>query len=542
MRRLISRAGTIVSLALLASVALQAQVSLRILLGVGDKGPVRWDGTIAARGATTTSLEPWRFEGADAFVGSTWHLSTHPIRLFGGGTQVSSQGVSNVVANGIIVNLSQPESGAELKLTTAQGDFNVPLDGLTYGKPVAALKGRVLIDRIPASLQLTKTTEEEDYPSAAVAGNGDVWIAYVEFHHNPEHNKLRAALDTAPKDFSRWKSPTGGDQIFARKYSNGAWDKPIAITPAGGDLYRSAIAVDGEGRPWVFWAQNVRPLGGPANFEIFGRAIVNNVPGAKVQISNDPGSDIDPVAATDSDGKVWVAWQGWRNGRASIFAASQTGATFAAPTAVSHSDGNEWNPAIAADTNGRVTVAWDSYRNQNYDVYFRTSTSGKWGAETAAAASARYEAYPSIAYDRAGRLWVAYEEGGKGWGKDFGAYTTSGVAVYQGRVIRLRGFEPGGRAVEPADDLGAELPGTPGTQIEKFGAQNDSQKLDPDPSNAQTREPDRPARNYAERAQHAAAPHCRRVGTHLACLPQRAPYLVERFRHGLDRVLSVLRW
>ena len=484
-----------VLLTLSAACAAPAQVSVRILLGVGDTESVRWDGTIAAQGGKIASLTPWRFEGADAIVGSTWHLSTHPIRLFNGGTQVSSRGVSNVVANGLIVNLSDTAGGAALKLTTAQGDFTVALDELAYGKPVPKLNGRVVVDRIPASVQLTTTPDEEDYPSAVAGKNGDVWLAYVVFHHNPDHNSLRAALEATPKDFAKWKSPTGGDQIFARKFSGGTWGKPIAITAGGGDLYRSAIAVDGQGRPWVFWAQNVKPVGGRANFEIFARPIQNDAPGAQVQISNDPGSDIDPVAATDASGNVWVAWQGWRNGKAAIFAASQNGSKFSAPAAVSQSSGDEWNPAIAADKSGRITVAWDSYRNQNYDVYLRTVSGGAWGPETPVAASARYEAYPSIAYDGGGRLWVAYEEGGKGWGKDFGAYNTNGVAVYQGRVIRLRGFEPDGRAVEPAGDLGAVLPGMPNIQIDKAGAQNDFQKLDPDVKNAQTRDPDRTARN-----------------------------------------------
>jgi hypothetical protein len=500
MNRLMKRASKMIcrpasvalGVVLLAGTALNAQVSVRILMGVGDMASIRWDGTIAAQGTTIASIEPWRFEGTDAIVGSTWHVSTHPARLFAGATPV---GPGSVVPNGLIVTLSGFASGAQLKVTTAQGDFTIAADEVAYAKPVAKLNGRVLIDRIPASARLTNTPEEEDYPSAAISKNGEVWVAYVEFHHNPDHNALRAALDAAPKDFARWKSPTGGDQIFARKYSGGAWGKPIAITPAGGDLYRSAIAVDGQGRAWVFWAENVKPLGGQANFEIFARAIANDVPGAKVQISNDPGSDIDPVAATDSNGNVWVAWQGWRNGRAAIFAASESGGKFSAPAAVSHSEGNEWNPAIAADQSGRVTVAWDSYRNQNYDVYTRTAASGSWGAETAVAASARYEAYPSIAYDRNGRLWVAYEEGGKGWGKDFGAYTTTGVAVYQGRAIRLRGFEPDGRAVEVAADLGAVLPGDPSIQVEKPGVQNDSEKLDPNSRNAETRERDRPARN-----------------------------------------------
>jgi hypothetical protein len=485
----------ILSVSLLAACAAEAQVSVRILFGIGDAESVRWDGTITAQRATISSLAPWRFEGTDGIAGSTWHLNTHPIRLFNGATQVSSRGVSNVVANGLIVDVVESGGGGELKVTTAQGDFTVAVDEVAYGKPLSKLNGRVLVDRIPPSVRLTNTPEEEDYPSAAVGKNGEVWLAYVQFHHNPDHNSLRAALETTPKDFSKYKSPTGGDQIFARKYAGGAWGNPIAITPAGGDLYRSAIAIDGQGRPWVFWAQNVKAGNGRANFEIFGRAIQNGEPGAQVQISNDPGSDIDPVAATDANGKVWVAWQGWRNGKAVIFAATESADKFGAPEAVSQSSGNEWNPAIAADKSGHVTVAWDSYRNENYDVYIRTASGGAWGPEKPVAASARYEAYPSLAYDGGGRLWVAYEEGGKGWGKDFGAYNTNGVAVYQGRAIRLRGFEPDGRAVEPAGDLDAVLPGMPNMHLDKAGVQRDFEKLDPDTKNAPTREADRTARN-----------------------------------------------
>src|ERR1700691_1454332 len=173
------------SILLLSSVLLvsfspaNGQVSVRVLFGVNDAESVRWDGTIAAQGAKIASIEPWRFEGADAIVGMTWHFNTHPIRLFNGGTQVSSRGVSNVVANGIIVNLTAPDGGAELKVTPAQGDFAFRLDELAYGKPLPELNGRVLVDRIPASVQITSTPDEEDYPSAATAKNGDVGRAYV---------------------------------------------------------------------------------------------------------------------------------------------------------------------------------------------------------------------------------------------------------------------------------------------------------------------------------------------------------------------------
>jgi len=476
----------------------QRPIAIRILFGVTDEEAIRWDGTIQAQGGQITSLDPWRFEGADGIVGNTWHMTTHVARLFSGTTPVSARGTNPFVPNGLIVNLSAPDDQPELKVTTAQGDFAFRVDELAYGQPIFRLTGRVSIDRIPPSTQITKTTEEEDYPAAAAASNGDVWIAYVQFRHNPEHNQLRAAPLTAIRDFSKLKAPVGGDQIFARKLSGGTWGPAVPVTEAGADLYRPAIAVDGLGRPWVFWAQNIGWPNGRANFEIFAGAIENGKVGANLRLSNDPGSDIDPVAVTDSGGKVWVAWQGWRNGRAAIFAAGQNGDKFSAPTLVSQSSANEWNPAIAADIRGRVTVAWDSYRNGNYDIYARTASAGTWGAETPLAVSARYEAYPSIAYDDTGRLWMAYEEGGKGWGKDFGAYGTAGVAVYQGRAIRLRGFEPNGGAVEPSGDLDSVLPGMPNLHIESARLQKDAQSFDPDPANARTRPRDRPARNMPE--------------------------------------------
>ncbi len=94
-------------------------------------------------------------------------------------------------------------------------------------------------------------------------------------------------------------------------------------------------------------------------------------------------------------------------------------------------------------------------------------SAGSWATEVPVAATARYEAYPSIAFDPSGRLWVAYEEGGRGWGKDFGAYSTTGVALYQGRAIKLRGLEPDGRLVTLNAPVDVALVGTPSNRAER---------------------------------------------------------------------------
>ena len=469
-----------------------AAVGVRVIFGLTDTAATNWDGSAAARSGHIAEIEPWRFEGPDSIQGNSWTASTHRVRLFVGTAQAGAANANPFVANGVILRLDEANDNTEIDVKTAQGNFTVRLRDIPFGKSVTLLNSRVMVDRIPSIVQLTNSPEEQDYPAAAVDKTGNVWLAYSEFRHNKDHDRLRANMQTAPANFSDYKAPTGGDQILVMKISGGRPGEPIAVTAPGGDLYRPAIAIDGSNRVWVFWPQNEK-----GNFDLWARVIDNGKPGASFQLSKEPGSDIDPAATTDSQGRVWVAWQGWRNGKASIFAAAQNGTGFSAPVVVSSSAGNEWNPAIAADGSGRVTVAWDSYRNGDYDVYMRTATSGSWGKESPVAASARYEAYPSIAYDAAGRLWVAYEEGGERWGKDFGAYDTTGLALYQGRAIRLVGIEGNGRRVRLSADPGSAMPGVAGIKVDLQSRQGNVSEewTKPDPENSKTRRESQAARN-----------------------------------------------
>ena len=245
-----------------------------------------------------------------------------------------------------------------------------------------------------------------------------------------------------------------GDKIILMRHDKGSWSDPVEVTAEFGDRYRPALAVDESGRVWVFWSENA---GG--NFDLYARSYQNGTLGEVVRITRDPGSDVFAVAATDSSGRVWVAWQAFRNGRAEIHASHLTGSRFSGPVIVAASAANEWNPAIAASPGGDVTVAWDSYRSGDYDVFVRTfDKHARLGNERAVAESERYEAHPSLAYDPQGRMWIAWEESDKGWGKDFGAYETSGIGLYQGRWIELRVLE--GNRLFTAGDLGSVLPGS----------------------------------------------------------------------------------
>jgi len=208
------------------------------------------------------------------------------------------------------------------------------------------------------------------------------------------------------------------------------------------------------------------------------------------------------VAATDASGRVWIAWQGFRDNNLEVLAAVQNGDAFGSEKAVSVSTASNWDPAIAASSNGEVAVAWDTYDKGDYDVYLRRL---KPGAEPGqiiqmepvqVAATDDFEARASLAYDARNRLWVAYEVSSPRWGKNFGAFETTGAALYEDRNIRVRCFD-GDAAFATSSDLTNVLPGPPAALRRGRGAKSSRIPLAPNPNLARNR---RPNQNLGPRA------------------------------------------
>ena len=87
---------------------------------------------------------------------------------------------------------------------------------------------------------------------------------------------------------------------------------------------RTAVAVDGQGRAWIFYSAQRS-----GNFDLYARsARADGSMSSEIRLTSDPGTDIFPVAATDATGRVWVAWQGFRNNNLEILTAAQNGDTF----------------------------------------------------------------------------------------------------------------------------------------------------------------------------------------------------------------------
>ena len=446
--------GTNAQSGLGATVPMKGGDSFRILFGLADQEPTSWDGSVKVSGGTVYSITGWRFFDTDVTdYQSSWKLSTRhsrPLQAPNG----------PIIENGIIVTAGIVDENSRFDVQTLNGSFSFTAKQVPYGEGQTFLAGRVAVDRVPPTVQLTPSQEDEDFPAIAHSG-GDVWATYVEFTHGDREFEIEGPLAKPPDDFKFLTRPVGGDQVMLRHFSKASstWEAPIAVSDKGLDVMRAAVAVDGQKRVWVIWSANKN-----GNFDLYAKYMQGDKWSPEIRITTDPGSDLNPVAATDAKGRVWIAWQAFRGDNLDVLAAVQSGDRFTRETRISFSPKSDWDPSIAAAPNGDVAIAWDTYDKGDYDVYFRRvradlprATRIVMDAPVAVAASAGFEARSSIVFDPKNRLWVAYETSDTGWGKDYGAYQTTGIALYQGHNIQVKCFE-GASVFTTTDRLEDKLP------------------------------------------------------------------------------------
>jgi hypothetical protein len=461
--------------------------SYLIILGNGDTKGAVWDGSIAVTGADIVGLQGWRFSGTDSISGNSWKMATRlgPVFTTAGPVQ----------ENGLIVTVPAATSPVTFDVKTTQGNFSfssrdVPFGGAgANGVPASAsfLSGRALVARTGVPLQLTSSPEEEDFPSMTQSGD-DVYLTYTQFVHGDRSQAVPQSTKQAITDFAFLSRPAGGDQVFLLHYSKAqrVWTGPFAVTNAGEDAMRSAVTVDGQGRAWVIYSAQRN-----GNFDLYARnSRADGTMSSEIRLTSDPGTDLFPVAATDSTGRVWVAWQGFRNNNLEVLASVQNGDSFWPETLVSTSPASDWDPAIATAANGEVAISWDTYDKGDYDVYVRrvrfTDQIGI-DAPIPVAATLNFEARSSLAYDPQNRLWIAYEFAGATWGKDFGTYDTTGIGLYQNHTTQVRCLV-GNDLYSTTQDVATVLPGQPANQL--FGATIPGPyAAQPDPSLGQNRNP-----------------------------------------------------
>lgn len=477
--------GCSIALILAASgIVSAADYGLKIRFGLNDNKPTKWDGTVEVASGRVTHIGGWRFAKGDEVDGTTgWKASTRPVAAQAGRGNNQKKAAERAAKNndaaqpindnGVVISFADVTADSRVTFKTTQGNFDVTFGDIQYGAIVEKLDGAVEVERTAAAAPLTTDRTDDDYPAAAVATDGTTYVAYVSFTHG-DRSAYRPLQEpgattsfansgrgwkTAPENFDFLKVPVGGDRVRLHTVRDGKASEPIDVTAGGGDIYKCGVTVDGSGKAWIVWAENTAYPSKDANFEILARSYDGKL-GEIVKLSDRAGSDLNPVVATASDGRVWCAWQAVRDGAFRIVERHQSAdGSWSAERAVSTQKRNCWTPAIAAGQEGRIAIAWDTYEKGDYDVWVREfGADGKPSDARAAADTIDYEARPSLTYDPQGALWIGYELGSPSWGKDSGPYDNGGNPLYRGRQIGLIVLNRDGTWVEPKESYVGSLP------------------------------------------------------------------------------------
>ncbi len=407
----------------------------RITVGLKDEKPADWSGKVKVEGGEIVALEGWRFEGQDAIVSKEeWKCRTHeyiaPTERYKLAIpeKPAPEPKTKPWSNGVTLTIQGDKP--QVTLTLAQGKIEFKAVELLLGEPKAFVDGQVRVERLPevssprpAAPANAMDPYQDDYPA--------LWIRYKTNKH-----------------YLAWVSyQKGKDRVLLseRDGPDGAWSEPVEVSGPG-DHFRVALASTHSDRLWVVYACQRK-----GNWDLYGRQYkidggTAKPEGDEVRLTDAPGPDFWHRMTTDSKGRAWLVWQGFRDGQADIFARCCDDKGWHDPIKVSDSKANDWDPCIAADTKeDRVWIGWDTYDQGYYDLRVRPVANGpkqERGATETRLGQARgggFSAHLSLACDQDGRLWAAWDEASLHWGKDTGLFydKSSGSRLYSERNIMV---------------------------------------------------------------------------------------------------------
>jgi hypothetical protein len=443
-------------------------VAVLIEVGLKDDAPTLWNNRATVAGARVVHREGYRFRTNDKLTEpSGWEINTRRPVANVGLRNPAMAWSQRMASAGVVLQLADVQPDATLTLDSLDGKRAksvVSLKDVLAGKPMPLWEGRAMVRRVSTSVPVAAAKTEDDFPAAAYAPDGTLWLAYIGYTIKEERRKFQLQqINGEPANFKEFYTPEFGDQLFVKSYREGKWSDPIAVTGPKEDLVRCAIAVEGSGTVWVAYSANR-----DGRHDIYARQVNDKGQPARTaaeQRLTRPGDgerNVGPVMCTAHDGSVWLAYQRWSSaGNAQIWCAACKEGKWSEPKPVAaiEGTGSMWYPALAAGPDGKVAIAYDAYRDGDYDIYVALyAGDNRDGRLHPVATSGRFEARPSVAFDAKGRLWIAFEEGPEKWGKDFGALDADdGSPLYNFRSVRVACLE-GDKLMKPAAELPTSAP------------------------------------------------------------------------------------
>ena len=204
-----------------------------------------------------------------------------------------------------------------------------------------------------------------------------------------------------------------GDMIVLRARKGAEWGAATILNSNFGVNFAPVLAEDSVGNIITVWGSRREGVDG-----IWWRRT-----GADLSLGNEmrvaPAGKLEtkPSLAAAPDGKLWLAFQSYRNGSPDIVFYGLEGSGWQRMADPAESPDPEYRPRLAAAPDGGIWCAWDAYSKGKYRVMLRRydPKSGAWGAAEAVPGDGILDTYaPDLAVDceRPGLGGLRAERGG----------------------------------------------------------------------------------------------------------------------------------
>lgn len=287
---------------------------------------------------------------------------------------------------------------------------------------------------------LSEGDSYDDFASIAQTSDGTLYAAYAAYYDGHDQIRLHRRLENG-----RWSTRTN-----------------VPLVRGNADIWMPQLAVDSTDRVWVIWCEQTgQEPAKTGNWDLYARVLETSGWGPIVRLTDDPRPDINPHVFADAAHNIHVVWQAHPQNSGEIQYCKFDGKSWSKPLAVTSDSESDWYPRGAVDASGKVWIAFDSYRNGDYDVFLTSIQDGKPGPVVTIAASPFYEAHASVACTPDGRVWVAWEQAGHNWGKDQGYWLKrsnrdQGTSLGSPRSVKVACFADG--KILAAPDIKPALP------------------------------------------------------------------------------------
>jgi len=296
-----------------------------------------------------------------------------------------------------------------------------------------SLSFSVRADLVSRRAALADNKLHRDFPVATIAGDGTVWVAYVE--HDGKADRLR----------------------LARQTKDGLEPGPFLSEP--GVIHQPTLTGDVRGGVWCFWGE----LDDRKIVRLRGRRFHSGALGPIVEVATSAASDTFADAGPDEAGRVWVTWQSLRRGQADVYCrhVDAAGQQWSEEIRVTRSAGGNWEPRIAF-AGMDAWIVFDSSRTGEFNLHLARVTATGKVTEHQLTDSPDYEARATIVADAKGAgLWIAAERGRRRWGLDLRSHQPADGLNGQKRILLGRFDIKTGEFTEaPVAGNGRPLPKT----------------------------------------------------------------------------------